>query len=83
MLGGIFYKFFYSGQDASSLASATDAAAIGQIEHILKTVDEISFDTGGIRTQKFLSLKSIEVPYITLPIGKPNPFLVNSQLKTK
>ena len=45
-----------------------------RIEGVLKEMESINFDTSIMEDQNFKSLKSIEIPLISLPIGRENPF---------
>ena len=45
-----------------------------RVERILKEVEQINFDISVMVDPKFTSLKSIEIPLVSLPIGKKNPF---------
>ncbi|MEK7635328.1 MAG: hypothetical protein AAB446_02795 [Patescibacteria group bacterium] len=59
--------------DTSSIDE--NATASARVEALLQQVENIKFDTGIIEDQKFKSLKSIETPLISLPVGRENPFL--------
>jgi conjugal transfer/entry exclusion protein len=67
------YKVMFA--PASDVAVIDESASTAQkVETILKQVESINFDTKIIENQNFKSLKSIEIPMISLPIGRKNPF---------
>jgi hypothetical protein len=67
------YKLF--GGSSGDLASAGGNADVGnRIENILKEMESINFDTDTTQSQVFESFQSIELPLVSLPIGKSNPF---------
>ncbi|KKQ76937.1 MAG: hypothetical protein A3A96_01295 [Candidatus Zambryskibacteria bacterium RIFCSPLOWO2_01_FULL_39_39] len=41
---------------------------------ILKEIESINFDTSVMEEESFKSLKSIEIPLPSLPVGRKNPF---------
>lgn len=45
-----------------------------RVEAILKQVEQIHFDMNVLTDPKFASLQSIEIPLLSLPVGKKNPF---------
>lgn len=59
---------------AEDLAVDENIVASQRVETILKEVESINFDTTVMEDPKFQSLKSIETPLISLPIGRKNPF---------
>jgi len=72
------YKVFFvssSDSDSDSLLIDENITASARVESVLQQVESISFDMSIIQDQKFKSLKSIEIPLISLPIGRENPFL--------
>jgi len=54
--------------------AVANVSAGGNVESILREIENINFDTSVLEDQKFKSLKSIEIPLISLPIGRKNPF---------
>jgi len=48
-----------------------------RVEAVLKSVEQINFETNIILDPKFMSLQSIQRPLISLPIGKKNPFSIS------
>jgi hypothetical protein len=56
------------------LLSDENIAASGKVEGILKEIESINFDTSITENQNFKSLKSIEIPLVSLPVGRKNPF---------
>ena len=71
------YKVMFVGTDDLDLSAEENTAASVRVENMLLQVEKINFDTSVMRDPKFQSLKSIETPLISLPIGKSNPFLKN------
>lgn len=67
------FKTMYmsSGED---LLIEENIAASDRVEAIRQELESISFDTSVVSDEKLASLKSIEMPLISLPIGKKNPF---------
>ncbi len=69
------YKLLFTSKSEVSSVTETAQANIGEkIGSILKEVESINFDIGIMKEQKFMSLKSIEIPLVLLPVGKNNPF---------
>jgi hypothetical protein len=58
--------------DETDLLIDQEIAVGGRIESILNQVESINFDTSALT--QFKSLKSIETPLISLPVGRKNPF---------
>ena len=73
------------GGAASSMSGTADTNILlsgdSDVESILRQMESINFDTNIIENQKFKSLKSIEVPLISLPVGRGNPFSPTSNSK--
>lgn len=67
------YKVMFVSPNDSALVDDNIAASV-RVENILQQVKDISFDTSILRDQKKTSLKSIEIPLVSLPIGRKNPF---------
>jgi hypothetical protein len=67
------YKIMFV-TSSEDLLSNEDIVASGKVETILKEIESINFDTSITENQNFKSLKSIEIPLISLPIGRKNPF---------
>lgn len=57
----------------SGMAADLDAAG-ERVAVVLKEMESINFDTNIADDPIFESFKSIEIPLISLPIGKNNPF---------
>lgn len=68
----VAYKMMFA--PASEELLVVDDVAVSRVEIILRQVESINFDSSIISDQKFNSLQSIEVPMISLPVGKRNPF---------
>lgn len=49
-----------------------------RVDLVLREIDGISFDTSVMQEANFKSLKSIEIPMLSLPIGRNNPFAPTS-----
>jgi len=69
----VAYKTLFISSDWS-LPVDENIVASQRVESILQEVENINFDTSIMGDQKFKSLKSIETPLISLPIGRENPF---------
>jgi len=67
------YKVMYAPSSESVLDNATASA---RVEAALGEIEKINFDMSVIDSLK--SLKSIEIPLISLPIGRKDPFSVAS-----
>lgn len=67
------YKVIFApaGED---MASDENIIASARAEAILKEIETINFDMAVVEDPTFKSLKSIEIPLLTLPVGRPNPF---------
>lgn len=85
----VAYKTVFTSPspDSTGVATATPnmSGAVGMIdvtpsssgsdaESILNEIESINFDTSIMQDQNFKSLKSIEKPLVSLPIGRKNPF---------
>ena len=62
---------------ADDLSVEENIAASQRVEGMLAKVRSISFDMSILENQKFQSLKSLEIPLVSLPVGKKNPFSAN------
>jgi hypothetical protein len=60
--------------DFESFAGAPGDMSGNSSEALLREVESINFNTAIIQDERFKSLKSIEVPLISLPVGRKNPF---------
>jgi hypothetical protein len=69
----VAYKVMFVSSD-SSLTTDENTVASGRVEAILQEVSRINFDISIKTDPKFQSLKSIEIPLISLPVGRENPF---------
>jgi len=70
----VAYKFIFVS-DEVNLTAEENIAASERVESVLREVQRINFDTSLLRDPKLVSLKSIQVPLLSLPIGKKNPFI--------
>lgn len=59
---------------SEDLLDDENIVASQRVESILEEIKSIDFDTSIMEEQNFKSLKSIEIPLISLPIGRKNPF---------
>ena len=75
----IAIKMVFLPSTDNGLTSAENTMAEEKAMVVLKELASINFDTGILNDQKFQSLKSIEIPLPSLPIGKKNPFSVTSK----
>ena len=76
----IAYKVMFVSSE-ESLSVDENIAASSRVEAILQEVSNINFDMSIKTDPKFQSLKSIETPLISLPVGKKDPFSAISGLK--
>jgi hypothetical protein len=68
------YKMMFMAPTDDTLSAGENIAASVRVGSILQQVENIKFDTSITEDRKFKSLKSIEIPLISLPIGKKDPF---------
>jgi|GEM_PF-1379556 len=75
----IAYKVLFMSSSGDLLTDPTDSNSMvgDRIAVVLAEVESINFDTSIIKDTKFKSLKTIETPLISLPVGKTNPFSPN------
>lgn len=67
------YKMMFAPTD-DGLTGEENIIASQRVEQILKEVESINFDTSIMDNESFQSLKSLEIPLISLPVGRRNPF---------
>jgi flagellar basal body-associated protein FliL len=60
--------------NSEDLSVDENAIASQRVETILNEIKDINFDTSVMKDQNFKSLKSIEIPLLSLPVGRVNPF---------
>jgi flagellar basal body-associated protein FliL len=70
----VAYKMFFGSSDVEQMVTAGNADAGKRIENILGQMERINFDVDTTQGQVFQSLQTIEIPLVSLPIGKVNPF---------
>jgi len=68
------YKVMFVSPDVDTSLIDENISASKRVEDILQQVESINFDTSVMQDQKFGSLKSIEIPLISLPVGRKDPF---------
>ena len=67
------YKIMFA--PANDITSGDENVVVmTRIEAVLKQVEGINFDTSIMENTNFKSLKSIEIPLSSLPVGRKNPF---------
>ncbi len=64
---------FIAPEDIGSIVNENISAS-GRVEALLQQVEQISFNTEVLNDSKFKSLKSIDLPLLSLPVGRTNPF---------
>lgn len=74
----IAYKVMFVAPVDETLLVEDNIIAGERMVNILKDVEAINFDTSVFSESKFTSLKSIEIPLLSLPVGKKNPFMTTS-----
>jgi hypothetical protein len=67
------YKLMFASTEEDLLADENIIAS-ARVEAILKEIQNINFDISIIENENFKSLRNIEIPLISLPIGRKNPF---------
>ena len=70
----IAYKVMFVAPVDESLLVEDNIVAGERVVQILKDVESINFDLSVFGESKFTSLKTIETPLPSLPVGKKNPF---------
>lgn len=71
ILGAIAVKMNFFGGIEAPIGELVDTSSI---DKIVAEVEAINFDTTVIQDRKFQSLKSIDTPLVSEPVGKKNPF---------
>jgi len=72
------YKFLFMSSTNTVSLDSNIASTTEEVANIMQEVESINFDTSVIKNDKFNSLKSLETPLISLPVGKKNPFSSSS-----
>lgn len=75
----IAYKTIFMSSTSAEFIEAVDPvsggpSSISRESSILREIESINFNISVTQDPNFLSLISIEVPLISLPIGRSNPF---------
>jgi hypothetical protein len=68
------YKVLFVSDTNVDLTIDENIIASQRVETILNEINSINFDTSIMQNESFKSLKSIETPTLSLPIGRKNPF---------
>lgn len=68
------YKVMFMPPEEGLATEGDNVLASQRVESILQKIERIKFDLDIMQDEKFKSLKSIETPLVTLPVGKANPF---------
>jgi len=71
------YKVMFAPSNDTPMIDE-NVSASARVDGILQQVEGINFDKSIFQDGKFQSLKSIETPLVSLPIGKKNPFSAGS-----
>lgn len=74
----VAYKVMFAPAGIDPYASDQSALEGERVLGILQQIEKISFDVSVINDPKFKSLKSLEIPLPSLPVGKKNPFAAAS-----
>ena len=69
----VAYKVLFISPN-EDLTIDENITASERVEAILEEVETINFNLDVLKDPKFKSLKSIEIPPISLPVGRKNPF---------
>lgn len=74
----VAYKVLFMSSESNILIDEsnlnTELAAGQRVSAVLDELKNINFDTNIANDPIFESFKSIEIPLISLPVGKSNPF---------
>lgn len=70
----VAYKVMFAPPGIDPYATDQSVMEGEKVVAILQQVEGISFDTSVISDPKFKTLKSIEIPLPSIPVGKKNPF---------
>jgi flagellar basal body-associated protein FliL len=68
------YKVVFVSSDEDSFAKEENVSTSARVEALLQQVENINFDTGIFTDPKLKTFQSIEIPLISLPVGRANPF---------
>lgn len=75
LIGLIVFAYKVIFMPSSTDSAVDDSSTASQaVEQILNQVNKINFDTSVTQDPKLNSLKSIETPLPSIPVGKKNPF---------
>lgn len=74
----VAYKVMFAPAGIDPYASDQSSLEGERVLGILQQIEKISFDVSVISDPKFKSLKSLEIPLPSLPVGKKNPFAAAS-----
>lgn len=69
----IAYKVIFVSSPTDLLVE-DDTAASERVTALVAEVQSINFDLSVLDDPKFMSLKSLDMPALNLPVGKRNPF---------
>lgn len=68
------YKVMFVTDTGGDSIVDENVIAAQRVESVLKEIESINFDTSVVQDQNFQSLRSIETPFLSLPVGRSNPF---------
>ena len=71
----VAYKVLFTSPDGD-LFLDENITASARVEAVLQQVESINFNLDVKEDPNFRSLKSLEIPLISLPVGKRNPFSI-------
>lgn len=76
LIGLLFvaYKVMFAPAPTDPYSSDQSSIEGEKVVATLQQVEGVNFDISVISDPKFKSLKSIEIPLPSLPVGKQNPF---------
>lgn len=74
----VAYKVVFMPPVDKDLLTSGNIVAGEKVESLLKEIETINFDVSIIKDPMLTSLRSIEAPLLSLPVGKKNPFSVIS-----
>jgi hypothetical protein len=77
------YKVMFGSTSSSEEAIIDENVIASQnVESILQELQSINFDMSVTQNTSFNSLRSIETPIISLPVGRSNPFSPTTNTKS-
>lgn len=70
----VLYRTMFVVPEENSMVTTDNMIAIARVEATLIELEQINLDIQVFADPVFTSLQSIEVPLVSVPVGKTNPF---------